>query len=165
MERYFSWCDALWEGTEGSLLEDTPMYDAVRYSRNQRVGLHRFLDDGRLPIDNNISERALRRQAVVRKNWLFVGNDDGGQTNALSPRSSQAHTGMGWSRGPIFEICSACFPLGPFITCCSSRQPIGRRLRRAKMSSRPSPTTSSVPLRSADLLSVCQQRDPMNGYD
>lgn len=83
VERYFSWCDALWEGTEGLLLEDTPMYDAVRYSRNQRTGLHCFLKDGRLPIDNNISERALRRQAVGRKNWLFVGNDDGGRTNAV----------------------------------------------------------------------------------
>lgn len=83
IERYYSWCDALWEGTEGPLLEDTPMYAAVRYSRNQREGLQRFLKDGRLPIDNNISERALRRQAVGRKNWLFVGSDKGGQTNAV----------------------------------------------------------------------------------
>lgn len=84
IERYFSWCDALWDGTEGAkLLEDTPMYDAVRYSRNQRTGLQRFLDDGRLPIDNNISERALRRQAVGRKNWLFVGSDEGAQANAV----------------------------------------------------------------------------------
>ena len=83
VERFYSWCDALWEGTEGILLEDTPMHDAIRYSRNQREGLQRFIKDGRLPIDNNISERALRRQAVGRKNWLFVGNDEGGRTNAV----------------------------------------------------------------------------------
>jgi len=82
--RFFSWCDALWDGTEGPpLLEDTPMYDAIRYARNQRKGLQRYLTDGRLPIDNNISERALRRQAVGRKNWLFVGSDDGARANAV----------------------------------------------------------------------------------
>jgi len=82
--RFFSWCDALWDGTEGPpLLEDTPMYAAIRYARNQRKGLQRYLSDGRLPIDNNVSERALRRQAVGRKNWLFVGSDDGARANTV----------------------------------------------------------------------------------
>jgi Transposase IS66 family/IS66 C-terminal element len=52
------------------------------YARNHRVALRRFLDDGRLPIHNNWSERELRREAVGRKNWLFVGSDDGGHANA-----------------------------------------------------------------------------------
>lgn len=78
VERFFSWCDAAWP----KLLEDTPLYDGVRYARNQRVGLKRFLEDGRLPIHNNISERELRRQAVGRKNWTFVGSDDGARSNA-----------------------------------------------------------------------------------
>ena len=80
LDRFFSWCDAEWE--EPSLLEDTPIRDGVRYARNQRVGLQRFVEDGRLPIHNNISERELRRQAVGRKNWLFVGSDDGARANA-----------------------------------------------------------------------------------
>lgn len=79
VEAFFSWCDTEWP----SLLEDTPIYDAVRYARNQRQGLSRFLQDGRLPIDNNISELNLRRQAVGRKNWLFVGSDDGARANAV----------------------------------------------------------------------------------
>ena len=79
VERFFSWCDARWP----ELLEDSPMYDGVRYARNQRKGLRRFLDDGRLPLDNNISERELRRQAVGRKNWMFLGSDDGGHVNAI----------------------------------------------------------------------------------
>lgn len=77
-ERFFSWCDHEWE----HVLEGTPIYDAVRYARNQRQGLLRFLGDGRLPIHNNDSERALRRQAIGRKNWLFVGSDDGARANA-----------------------------------------------------------------------------------
>jgi hypothetical protein len=60
----------------------TPVSKAIQYARNQRAALRQFLDQGRLPLDNNISERALRRQAVGRKNWLFVGSDDGGVTNA-----------------------------------------------------------------------------------
>jgi transposase len=40
------------------------------------------IEDGRLPIHNNMSELALRREAVGRKNWLFVGSDDGGAVNA-----------------------------------------------------------------------------------
>jgi hypothetical protein len=79
LEAFFSWCDAEWP----ELLEATPIYDGVRYARNQRVGLARFLEDGRLPLDNNISERNLRRQAVGRKNWLFLGSDDGGRVNAI----------------------------------------------------------------------------------
>lgn len=79
VERFLSWCDAEWP----ELYEDTPIYDGVRYARNQREGLERFLDDGRLPLDNNISELNLRRQAVGRKNWLFVGSDDGGHANAV----------------------------------------------------------------------------------
>jgi hypothetical protein len=78
VERFLSWCDAEFP----QLVEDSPIYDGVRYCRNQRQGLARFLSDGRLPLDNNISERELRRQAVGRKNWIFLGSDEGGRTNA-----------------------------------------------------------------------------------
>lgn len=54
--------------------------DALGYAHRQRSALTRFLDDGRLELDNNRSERALRRIAVGRKAWLFVGSDDHGQS-------------------------------------------------------------------------------------
>jgi transposase len=78
VEAFYSWCDAEWP----ELLEASPIYDGVRYARNQRTGLQRFLGDGRLPLHNNDSELNLRRQAVGRKNWLFVGSDDGARANA-----------------------------------------------------------------------------------
>jgi transposase len=78
VDSFFSWCDA-----EAPLvLDDTPISDGIRYARNQRVGLSRFIEDGRLPIHNNLSELNLRREAIGRKNWLFVGNDEGGSVNA-----------------------------------------------------------------------------------
>jgi len=46
-----------------------PVGKAVTYARRQWVALTRYIDDGRLPIDNGVSERALRRAAVGRKNW------------------------------------------------------------------------------------------------
>lgn len=49
----------------------------------QRTALERFLSDDRLPIHNNISEAALRREAVGRKNWIFVGSDEGARANTV----------------------------------------------------------------------------------
>lgn len=51
---------------------------AISYARNRGDTLTRFLDDVRLPLDNNRSERALRIVALGRKNFMFVGNPDCG---------------------------------------------------------------------------------------
>ncbi len=48
---------------------------ALGYAANQEHELRRVLDDGRLPLDNTRSERALRKIVVGRKNWLFYGSD------------------------------------------------------------------------------------------
>lgn len=49
---------------------------ALGYARNQQAPLRRFLDDGRLRMENNQSERALRAIASARKLWMFFGSDD-----------------------------------------------------------------------------------------
>ena len=49
---------------------------AFGYAVRQQAALRRFLDDGRLPLTNNHSERALRGIAVGRRAWLFFGSDD-----------------------------------------------------------------------------------------
>jgi hypothetical protein len=56
---------------------------AIGYLRNNWEALTRFLSDGRLPIDNKDAERDLRRIAVGRKNWLYVGSRDGGERAAV----------------------------------------------------------------------------------
>lgn len=78
VEAFFRWCD----DESLKVLDETPISKAIGYARNQREALCRFLEDGRLPIHNNISENALRRQALGRKNWLFLGTDEGGEVNA-----------------------------------------------------------------------------------
>lgn len=77
-EGFFSWCEAERE----SVLDETPIAKALGYALNHRGAFLRFLEDGRLPLHNNGSELALRRQAVGRKNWLFVGSDQGAEVNA-----------------------------------------------------------------------------------
>jgi len=61
---------------------------AIRYARSNWTELGRFLDDARIPLDNNPSERALRRVALGRKNFLFVGDIEAGKNIAGSTRSS-----------------------------------------------------------------------------
>ena len=75
--RFFAWCDE----HRDRALEGSPLADAIRYATNQRQALERFLEDPRLPIHNNISELNLRRQAIGRKNWLFVGSEEGAKAN------------------------------------------------------------------------------------
>jgi hypothetical protein len=56
---------------------------AVTYARNQRAALRRYATDGRLTIDNNVSERTLRLQAIGRKNWQFLGSEEAGPRAAV----------------------------------------------------------------------------------
>jgi transcription initiation factor TFIIIB Brf1 subunit/transcription initiation factor TFIIB len=55
---------------------------AIKYALNNEVALKRFLEDGKIEIDNNAAERALRVVAVGRKNWLFAGSNEGGKAAA-----------------------------------------------------------------------------------
>ena len=55
---------------------------AINYALNNEIALKRFLDDGKIEIDNNASERAMRVIAQGRKNWMFAGSDAGGETAA-----------------------------------------------------------------------------------
>jgi len=61
----------------------SPMQKAIAYILDNREGLTTFTEDPRLPIDNNAAERAIRRVAIGRKNWLFLGSETGGQTAAV----------------------------------------------------------------------------------
>lgn len=65
------------------LLPKHPMTEAVNYMLSQWEELTVFTTDGAVPIDNNVSEREMKRVVLNRKNSLFVGNPRGGQTAAI----------------------------------------------------------------------------------
>src|SRR4051794_994352 len=56
-----------------------PLAEAIRYALNHWDGLANFLDDGRIELDNNSVERAMRPVCLSRKNSLFAGSDEGGE--------------------------------------------------------------------------------------
>ena len=79
VEAFFAWATPEYEKvkhTRGLLRS------ALGYAIRQEAALTRFLEDGRLSLENNASERELRRIAVGRHAWLFVGSDDHAQAAA-----------------------------------------------------------------------------------
>ena len=77
------WLTGLLAVKGGPVLPKSPMGEAITYAFNQWTALCVYLLDGELAIDNNISENALRRIAVGRRNWMFCGSDNGGRTAAI----------------------------------------------------------------------------------
>ena len=56
---------------------------ALQYSLSRWDALTRYIGDGRLAIDNNAAERSIRGIALTRKNFLFLGSDEGGRRAAI----------------------------------------------------------------------------------
>jgi transposase len=65
------------------VLPKSALGKAMTYARNQRAALRQYTSDGRLTIDNNVSERTLRIQAIGRKNWEFLGSEAAGPRAAV----------------------------------------------------------------------------------
>jgi transposase len=117
-DAFFAWVDAEYERVRG---QRGLLRTALGYAHRQRSPLTRFYDDGRLRLDNNASERELRRIAVGRKAWLFVGSDDHAQAagNLLTLIASARLHGLDpevylrdvfrvlpyWPRGRFLELC------------------------------------------------------------
>lgn len=71
------------EGVKDQVLPKSPMASAITYTTNQWQALNRYTEAGFLSIDNNASERINKIIAISRKNWLFVGSPQGGETAAV----------------------------------------------------------------------------------
>src|SRR5438270_4971602 len=70
----------LWLREKLSLIsQKTKLAEAIRYALSRWAGLCLFLEDGRIEIDNNVVERAIRPIALTRKNALFAGSDAGSE--------------------------------------------------------------------------------------
>ena len=79
VDEFFEWVHAQ---NDLSSQERGLVSKALGYAIRQELALRRFLDDGRLRMDNNNSENALRIVATGRKAWLFFGSDDHAQAAA-----------------------------------------------------------------------------------
>ena len=79
LESLHSWL----EKTLSQVSRKSEIAAAIRYALSRWRALLRYADDGRLEIDNNAAERALRAVALGRKNYLFAGSDAGGERAAV----------------------------------------------------------------------------------
>jgi transposase len=112
-----SWLEAERE----RLSRKTGVAKAINYSLVRWDALTRYTSDGRLAIDNNAAERALRTVAVTRKSYLFLGSDEGGRRaaaiysvvesarlNGLDPHAYLADVidkmAKGWPRTRLAEL-------------------------------------------------------------
>ncbi len=69
--------------TQRRYLPQSLMGKAIDYALRQWLSLQLFLEDGRLEIDNNLVENAIRPTAVGKKNWLFIGQAQAGERSAI----------------------------------------------------------------------------------
>ncbi len=78
LESFLDWLTV----TRTQVLDQGPMARAIDYTTSNWDALILYLQDGRLPIDNNAAERSLRGVCVGRKNWNVIGSENGGKTAA-----------------------------------------------------------------------------------
>jgi transposase len=64
-------------------LPQSPLGKAVKYVLAEWTPLMRYLEDGRVEIDNNLTENAIRPSAVGKKNWMFIGHPEAGWRSAV----------------------------------------------------------------------------------
>ena len=64
-------------------LPQSPLGKAISYTLNEWTALNRYQEDGRLQIDNNLTENAIRPSAIGKKNWLFIGHPEAGWRSAV----------------------------------------------------------------------------------
>jgi transposase len=71
------------QSAQETSLPQSPIGKATRYCLAEWEALNRYLIDGRLEIDNNLTENAIRPSAVGKKNWLFIGHPQAGWRSAV----------------------------------------------------------------------------------
>jgi len=69
--------------SNGRYLPQSLLGQAIDYALGQWPTLEVFLKNGRVEIDNNLVENAIRPTAIGKKNWLFIGDADAGQRSAI----------------------------------------------------------------------------------
>lgn len=73
MDKFKAWLDSIYP----TVLPQSVLGKAIHYCLNLWAGLTRFLDDGRLEIDNNLTEQSIKPLVIARKNFLFCASVDG----------------------------------------------------------------------------------------
>jgi transposase len=90
MDKFKSWLDEMYP----TVLPQSPLGNAINYCIKLWLGLTRFLEDGRLEIDNNLTEQEIKPLVIARKNFLFAASVDGAKALCMHMsfiRTAKAH--------------------------------------------------------------------------
>lgn len=90
MDKFKAWLEDIYP----TVLPQSPLGKAINYCIKLWPGLSRFLDDGRLEIDNNLTEQEIKPFVIARKNFLFSASQDGAHALCLHMsliRTAKAH--------------------------------------------------------------------------
>lgn len=79
LDAFWSWVNE----TSEMHTENKKLTEALTYCKNQRKNLETFLEDGRIPISNNLCESTIRPFATARRAWLFADTPDGAFANGV----------------------------------------------------------------------------------
>ena len=79
IEEFYNWVNSV---MDSKIILNKKLEKALTYVTNQRKELTEFLNDGRIPISNNLVETSIRPFAIHRKNWLFADTIAGAKANA-----------------------------------------------------------------------------------
>ena len=101
------------------VLPKSALGTAVTYCRNQWSKLLTFLLDGRLEIDNNRSERAIKPFVIGRKNWLFANTVRGAKSSAVIYSLVETAKENGLAPFPYLTYLFEQLPQCPFCGSCS----------------------------------------------
>jgi hypothetical protein len=91
--------------TRQKITDGSATAKALDYSLKRWVALTRFVDDGRLPADNNWIENQIRPIAIGRSNWLFAGSLRAGKRAAAVMSLIRRPSSTGMTRTPISRMC------------------------------------------------------------
>lgn len=94
LEKFKAWLEDIYP----TVLPQSPLGKAINYCIKLWSGLTRFLEDGRLEIDNNLTEQAIKPLVIARKNFLFCASVDGAK--ALCMHMSLIRTAKAYGLDP-----------------------------------------------------------------
>jgi transposase len=145
LETFHQWLEA----QRREVLPKSAMAEALGYALNNWSALVRYTDAGFLAIDNNVAEREMKRIAIGRKNWLFVGSPQGGQTAAVLFSFTSTCQRLGVEPWAYLQDVLTRLPTTPAEQLDDLLPDHWQAADRAKLAAPPAPTTDT-PAPSAD---------------
>ena len=140
LDQFHKWLEA----QHPEVLPKSPMGEAVGYALNNWEALRRYTEAGFLAIDNNASEREMKRIAIGRKNWLSIGSPRGSQTAAVLFSFTSTCQRLGvepWAYLQDVRARLPATPAGQLAYLLPDRWPAERRA--AQMAKSPAPATET----------------------